>query len=363
MSCLPHVFTFADVLDLIPLAADLMLIHRDMDEQCGKRKKPWISQLRTQAVYIVDSIPAETFSSSREDIFNDSMKDRALKEILPNLFDVAEAHEDYVTQYELFEGSSNKDPLKGKYVTWKRCPRPYRGLTNKRPRYSKVVKPAQRELSASEDSGEETEVDDAMSNPSTSFSSFQSIASSGDDDVDVKRESSPLHQRPNMAPPTHIGQNAQEVQARHMATPYAVFDQSLNRLHLDDSSQTDVKPNDHFQTMQFPHNLGEPRHHTFAGMAGPIPTQTPAAFPFSQWPSNTAFAPHPNGLPLSGAMEDVQSTHSFQQMQPEPSIFSLPFGAGYIYGPPYPMPGSQPTPDYTMFPQSECHGLPMTMGG
>jgi hypothetical protein len=235
-----------------------MLVHRQVDEQCGKRKKPWIPQLRGQAVYIVDSIPTETFSSSKEDFFNDSMKDRALQEILPSLFDIAEAHEDYVTQYELFEGSGNADPLKGKHVTWKRCPRPYRGQPNKRTRHSKAAKSARREEPISEDSGEETEVDDLISVPSTSFSSFQSLASSCDDDVKAKCERSPSPRlstipssKVDMPPPNRTGCYPQATKAEPVITPHTLFDHSLIRLQPSDAPRMDGEPSRSLQMMHF----------------------------------------------------------------------------------------------------------------
>lgn len=356
--------------DLIPLAADMMLVHRRIDEQCGKRKKPWITQLRSQAVYIVDSIPAETFSSSREDVFNDSMKERALIEILPSLFDVAEAHEDYVTQHELFEGSGNKDPLNGKHVTWKRCPRPYRGLPNKRTRHSKAAISAPREEPTLEESGEETEVDELMSVPSTTFSSFQSLVSSCDDDVRVKRERSPSPplsriplSGPNMHPPNQISCPSQTVKAEPIATTQVAFDQSLNRLHLSETSPMDAKPSGDFQTMQFPaYGVGDPRFQTFGGISGPVPTHTPAPFQFPVWPSNIPFAHQINSLPLDGAMGNVQSTNSFQPMQAEPSQFRLPFGTP-IYATNYSMPSSQP-PEYGMLTQGGFgHGPSMAWDG
>jgi hypothetical protein len=348
----------------------MMLIHRRIDEECGKRKKPWIPQLRSQAVYIVDSIPAETFSSSREDVFNDSMKERALKEILPSLFDIAEAHEDYVTQYELFEGSGNTDPLSGKHITWKRCPRPYRGVSNKRTRYNKAVKSAPQEEPNFEESGEETEVDDTMSVPSTAFSSFQSIANSCDDDVRVKRERSPsppLSTIPasntDMQPPNCISCPSQPVKVEPIPTTHVAFDQSLNCLHLSDTSNMDAKPNGDFQTTPFStYGISDPSFQAFGGMGGPLPTHTPSPFPYPVWPSNLPFSHHPNGLPLDGAMGNIQSTNSFQPMHADASQFRLPFGTP-IYATNYSMPSSQP-PEYAMLTQGDfSHGLPVTWDG
>jgi len=61
-----------------------MLVHRQIDEQCGKRNRiSWISELREDAEYCVKSCPTETFSSSKDSEYNGAMKRRALEEIIP----------------------------------------------------------------------------------------------------------------------------------------------------------------------------------------------------------------------------------------------------------------------------------------
>jgi hypothetical protein len=346
-----------------------MLVHRQVDEQCGKRKKPWIPQLRGQAVYIVDSIPTETFSSSKEDFFNDSMKDRALQEILPSLFDIAEAHEDYVTQYELFEGSGNADPLKGKHVTWKRCPRPYRGQPNKRTRHSKAAKSARREEPISEDSGEETEVDDLISVPSTSFSSFQSLASSCDDDVKAKCERSPSPRlstipssKVDMPPPNRTGCYPQATKAEPVITPHTLFDHSLIRLQPSDAPRMDGEPSRSLQMMHFSYGFGDPRLQAFPGTVGSLPTYTPTPFQYAPWSNNAPPTHHPNAPPLNGVMGNVHSTNSYQPMQvDDPQVeWQLPFGTP-VYGTNYSIPSPQHS-EYDMIMQSDfCHGLPTSL--
>ncbi|KAJ4353878.1 uncharacterized protein N0V89_005608 [Didymosphaeria variabile] len=69
---------------LVPLAVDMMMIHRRIDEEAGKRKYPsWISKLETDATYLVSSKDTEHFSSSRGARYNEAMKKRALEVILP----------------------------------------------------------------------------------------------------------------------------------------------------------------------------------------------------------------------------------------------------------------------------------------
>jgi hypothetical protein len=349
-------------IDLVPFAAELMLVHRRVDEESGKRKGDWISQLRKQAVYVVESIPAETFSSSREDVFNDSMKDRALKEILPSLFDIGQAYADYVTQFELFEGSGRKDPLKAKQITWRRCPRPYRGVPPKRPRISRTIRFVQ-----DEDPGEETEVEDTcMMTPGTSFNSIPSAISDRDDAVMIKEESSsprplnvavpmtnvlPMNQINNLPPHTAIAEPA--------STPYPTFHQPYSGIPMGDMSQMDTKPN---TDLQLAYGAGDPSQQAFACMGGPLQTYT---LPYQQWPSDGHLAFYANGLSLDGAMEGVQSTSSFQPSQVEPSQVPLPFGSGCTPGIQYSTfryPHFEPSP-YDALTQDRINGLPMDFHG
>lgn len=377
-----------------------MLIHRRIDEQCGKRKKSWVRQLRAQAEYIVDSMPTETFSSSKEDVFNDTMKERALKEILPSLFNVAEAHEDYFTQYELFEGTNNKDPLKGKHITWKRLPRPPRGYTTrKRHRPSKPAAYTPREEPVSEDSGEETEADN-MSASSSCFSSFQTKGDFCGKAVQVKQESSPSPRLSSIptrsaSPPDRTKRSSESpepepvaaesepvivqpgpvvaqpepvvAQLEPVAAPFVAFDQSLRRLQLSDMSDMsnmDTKQGHDFQAIQFPYSFGNAGFQTFNSMVVD-PTHNPTTtYPYSPGLNNNLFVPQePNGLPSGGNMAGFQVTYMLPTTQTAYSeLLHLDdlateysrFQAGHT------MPMSDPQPD-SMLDQSDfSHGFPMS---
>ncbi|KAL5399477.1 hypothetical protein PMIN03_010617 [Paraphaeosphaeria minitans] len=153
---------------LVPLAVDIMLVHRLVDEEVGKRKYvSWIDQLQMDAVYLISSKDTEHFSSSKGTKYNEAMKRRALEIILPSIFDIAKSHEDYIGQYDLYEGSKNTDPGCGKQVSWLATPRPDRGLVFKRRRSMKVEP-------LSGDEGNLTEVDDEAFEPSSTCSSFHS---------------------------------------------------------------------------------------------------------------------------------------------------------------------------------------------
>ncbi|KAF2639043.1 hypothetical protein P280DRAFT_471032 [Massarina eburnea CBS 473.64] len=192
---------------LIPLAVDIMLVHRKMDEEHGKRDKAWIKILRKRAVNSVDLTPDDNFSSSTDPTFNKAMKKRALEQILTSLFDVAETHEDYVTQFGLFEGSGRQDPGYGKTMTWEQAPRLDRSMFRKKPRLESELEraehaPTWRRESAydSRDEAERYEIvmDEHMRMPRSSFSSFRSFAS--DEDTKMVQEATPLPRADSVAP-------------------------------------------------------------------------------------------------------------------------------------------------------------------
>ncbi|KAF1957367.1 hypothetical protein CC80DRAFT_560571 [Byssothecium circinans] len=205
---------------LIPLTIDIMLVHRKIDAEHGKRGKAWIKTLRKRAINSVDDTSNDNFSSSADPTFNRAMKERALTKILPSLFDIAEAHEDYVVQYELFEGSGNEDPGEGKEVSWEPVPRPDRSL-RKKARLAPSATPAhQPELTHdSEASGDETEADESMAN--STFSSFQSW--SNEEDAKSTRAPSP--------DPAHY-----RTPRTTSTIPHAAFSQNMSRLRLSDGS-------------------------------------------------------------------------------------------------------------------------------
>ncbi|KAF1966469.1 hypothetical protein BU23DRAFT_560168 [Bimuria novae-zelandiae CBS 107.79] len=160
---------------LLPLAVDIMLVHRDADER-KRQLDPWIHKLLKDATYIVTSKDTEHFSSSKGSKYNETMKKRALEEIIPSLFDIAQSHEDYfyqeVFQRQGYEGSGKLGPGCGKQVSWRAYPRPDRAHAWKRPRtYMKPETPPE------DEPGYETEPDEEaiqVNCPSASFSSFNS---------------------------------------------------------------------------------------------------------------------------------------------------------------------------------------------
>lgn len=230
----------------------MMLVHRKIDEI--KRKGPWISKLRDVAKFTVQTTSADHFSSSKGTAHSEEMKKRALEQILPSIFEVAQAYEDHIMQYNLIEGSGNKDPCRGRYHTWKPIPRPIRRQQLKRPR--RTARSDRAQEAVHEVSGDETEPDDTM----TSFA--------GAPHGLPQALSSPFpmntHALANIPTPTASGPctpaTIQDDCAMHRtaSTPNSSFDQSLHGLHLGEED-LDMKP--HARTisdhggMQSPYNI------------------------------------------------------------------------------------------------------------
>jgi hypothetical protein len=136
----------------------MMLVHRKIDDI--KRKGPWISKLRDVAKFTAQTTSDDHFSSSKGAAHSEEMKKRALEEILPSIFGVAQAYEDHILHYNLIEGSGNKDPGGGRRHTWKPIPRPVIRQQPKRPRRTAHSERVQKTFH--EASGDETEPDDTM---------------------------------------------------------------------------------------------------------------------------------------------------------------------------------------------------------
>ncbi|EMD92013.1 hypothetical protein COCC4DRAFT_174510 [Bipolaris maydis ATCC 48331] len=148
-----------DKAGLLTLAVDIMLQHRLIDKE--KRKGSWVAKLRQAAQYAVETTPPEQFSSSKGSNFSEKMQNRALAEILPNLFETAQLYEDHFAWHRHYEGSGIPDPGKGKRVTWQPLTRPARqpATPRKRPRTTKEGAAPRSETDV-EASGNETEIDD-----------------------------------------------------------------------------------------------------------------------------------------------------------------------------------------------------------
>ncbi|KAF1933608.1 uncharacterized protein M421DRAFT_201058 [Didymella exigua CBS 183.55] len=242
--------------DLSTLAVEMMLVHREIDEV--KRKGPWISKLRDVAKFTVQTTSADHFSSSKGAVHSEEMKKRALEQILPSIFEVAQAYEDHIMQYNLIEGSGNKDPGRGRHHTWKPIPRPIRRQQPKRPR--RATRSERVQETVYEASGDETEPDDTMTRLSSTpfLHGLPQAASSPQPMVahTISESQTPRHSiviedghrqgwkvdtPPVSGPCTPVTSQDDCMMHRTTSTPNSSFDQSLHGLHLEEDD-LDMKP-------------------------------------------------------------------------------------------------------------------------
>lgn len=253
-----------------------MLVHREIDE-CKRKGASWITRLRDVAKFTVQTTSADHFSSSKGAEHSEAMKKRALNEILPSIFDVAQSYEDHIMQYSLFEGSGNEDPGRGKHHTWKAVPRPARQQQPKRPRRAVTRNIHASQETICEASGDETEPDDTMTRLAKipyglphAAPSPRPIATQSHPNIQTPRQSITSEDNHSQAwkvdtpvaasgPCTPAASQDDCKMHRTASTPNSSFDQSLNGLHLGEESQ-DLKPqvstmSDH-GTMQPPYDVG-----------------------------------------------------------------------------------------------------------
>jgi hypothetical protein len=309
-----------------------MLIHRRIDEESGKREKAWIKTLRRRTVNTIRDTPDENYSASKEPAFNRHMKQRALKKILPSLFSIAEAHEDYVIQYGLFEGSGNEDPGHARSMSWQKTPRPDRTHSKKRQRPTRRSTPASRKEPEARDSGDETEVDEFMSIVSSSFCSNHSGRS--EEDAPISRTT---------GPPAEVSVGSQ---------PPAV-DHTLGRLHLSDEMDLDAKVcvNDmkpmHFSGMHPNLQYTQPGFQPHG-----LPNSFLGHVPYHQFSPDAGMFAHHHSIPMS--MPPSQSVYGYMGMQGY---------NGFPYGPDQSSFDSVAPGATLLSPDHPIHGLPMNFHG
>ncbi|KZM19359.1 hypothetical protein ST47_g9560 [Ascochyta rabiei] len=260
--------------ELSTLAVEMMLVHREIDEM--KRKSAWISKLRDVAKFTIQTTSADHFSSSKGAAHSEEMKKRALDQILPSVFDVAQTYEDHIMQYNLFEGSGNADPGRGKYHTWKPIPRPTRRPLTKRPRRAVANNANAEQETICEASGDETEPDDTMvrlttmaPGPPRTGPFPRPLTAQSQAEVQPSRQSTTAqdtcHQEwkvgtavSTSGPCTPTA--SQDDCKTHCAasTPNSSFDQSLHGLHLGEEElemKPDVRSMSDHGCMQLPYSM------------------------------------------------------------------------------------------------------------
>jgi hypothetical protein len=225
---------------VLDLAVDLILQHRNTSIDAKKRETSWTSRLRLVAEYQVNKTPKEMFSSSKDPGFSESMKARALDSVLPSMFDVVQAYEDYVVQNNVWERINDPDANlpKGKLHSYLPVPRPKQPLPKKRVRITQVVPTKVPKVETHEESGSETEVDEAMERYSRRYLRRQERSQAQVPEAQVPEAPAPeVHKIDVPSPaetPTHYTTPASFELEEHptTATSDSSFDQSLNELHL-----------------------------------------------------------------------------------------------------------------------------------
>jgi hypothetical protein len=220
---------------VLDLAVDLILQHRDNDFDEIKRGIGWTSKLRIEAEYQVNKTPKDMFSSSKDPGFSEIMKARALDSVLPSMFDVVQAYEDYVVQNNVWERINNPDANlpKGKLHSYLPVPRPKQPLPKTRVRITQVVPAKVHKIETHEESGSETEVDEAMDRYSQRYLRRQKRSQ-----AQISEASAPKVQEIDVPSPTGTlnpyTTSASFGLKEHtaIATPNSSFEQSLNKLHL-----------------------------------------------------------------------------------------------------------------------------------
>jgi hypothetical protein len=144
-----------------------MMQHRNIAIDEVKRSTgSWTTKLEQVANYEIDQTPPEQYSSSRNLEFSKQMKDRAVKVILPSLFEVSRTYEDYVMQRSLWTYPDISRAPIGQEITWQFVPRPPKQVLNrKRLRAAKThvtKRPEPIMENYLEESGDETEIDEEM---------------------------------------------------------------------------------------------------------------------------------------------------------------------------------------------------------
>ncbi|KAI8930713.1 hypothetical protein NX059_012322 [Plenodomus lindquistii] len=309
-----------DKTGLLKVAVIMMLQHRIIDEP--KRQGSWVQKLQQAAQYAIETTPPEQFSSSKGSRFGERMHERALKEILPSLFSVAQLHEDHLAQYNLYEGTGNVDTRQGTMCTWQPMSRPPRLSTSSRKR-AKVHSRATRLKDVSEEtvSGAETEVDDAVSN------------------TFLRRQRARSH-RPQRTPTVmhHVQSSVDALSSATgtggpapprrdstvLATPTSSFDRTITGLGLEENADCDVKHMGpaHFSNSNMMCNmfaLGQSMPyavsqtafgaHDFHRQENVPPCNTPANSPFMPGPGyNTSFTTF--NMPFGHQIQNIPSPAS-----------------------------------------------------
>ena len=317
---------------VLDLAVDLMLQHRDTDVDEVKRRKGWTKIMRTEAEWQVNKTAKGMFSSSKDPGFSESMKARALDQVLPELFDVVQSYEDYVAQNDVgLLNDPNATRPNGTQHTYLPVPRPKQPLPRKRVR----IEPAASVLAAIKDehhdeSGSETEVDERMERVTQHYLRRQeraqaTTAESPAANAQVHKVEAPSPAEMPMDYSTSAGFESDDRTSTGSCTSSS-FNQSLNDLQISDAK------GGNFAEVSYGYEMYQPMQEAsmFSNCQSqfhPYPAQVMGTGPYSMYNTyprhgeassfgssvtpgftyerNGIFSPAPCGTPL------MQTTNSF----------------------------------------------------
>ncbi|KAH7087624.1 hypothetical protein FB567DRAFT_415595, partial [Paraphoma chrysanthemicola] len=342
---------------LLTLAVEVMLQHRDTPTDEIKRRSPWTVKLRQIAEYNVETTAPEHFSSSKSAVFSRMMKERAVKSILPSLFETSQSYEDFVFQHDLWKHRDEKKFPRGKSITWQSVPRPPKQTNQrKRPRKARATRVLRADSdleSLGEASGDDTEVDDTMARRASrqvrqnELSNYRQRAMQEEEDVPHPRAptnvfpNTVIDDSPSMSASKRVLHPAQvNPTPTPTPTPNSSFDQSLGRLRLDedakaanlvttDNSDQQVQQSriPHSQTMQYDNSHGHYTNSSFHPMhsSGPYPTPGPSAF--ASFPTGNYVDPsqYPSQYPM------YNSTYALSMSQPSMNPSMTAHDMAYSY--------------------------------
>jgi len=204
------------------LAVDLLLQHRDID--ADKRKRSWVAELWHKAKCVVEMTPSDQFSSSKDSDFSKTMQQRALNEILPSLFEIAQKHEDHVRQSQHGMGGE---------VSWQPLTRPPRQALAPRKRQQTAMATTVVRIKSDVDaSADETEVDDTTVPSCPRYERDTRIFCNSNSPAPRQDASAPV---PAREPP-----QLDSLAYSSTATPSTSFGQSNHVLPLGDDMDLDV---------------------------------------------------------------------------------------------------------------------------
>lgn len=101
----------------------ILRLHEHPDAK-GQPRVNWTKKLKKSAIDCLKRLNLSSFSQAWDVKRKEAMKERVIKEVLPDLFAAAQAYEDHVAMYGLHKGGvdNNLEAQRGKLHTWQAIP-------------------------------------------------------------------------------------------------------------------------------------------------------------------------------------------------------------------------------------------------